>query len=343
MADLPPHAAEIAAEVERLAAAPVAAAERVAELFAVLRRLGPYDAAVVQVVDPERLRFDTVGAVGYDQATMTHLLGPRQYEEVELLGLDRDGPPLRVRESPVPVAELYSWSEHFAPAGFNEGIGVPLFGPAGRHIGVLALHTEATEHPTDAARDFLGLLAPVIGEAVDPMRSVAALARIVANATAGVVLTRAGNAAELAGLPDHPVLRPGSPVLRAAAGSLAEGEPHAAFLCPDHSGSPYRDLLRISVLACPDHVPAYLRAVVLVAPPGDLHGLTRRELEILGMLVEGWSNQRIADSLVIAHRTVAAHVEHILAKLAAPSRTLAAVRAFRLGLYVPRSLTRSAR
>jgi DNA-binding CsgD family transcriptional regulator len=37
---------------------------------------------------------------------------------------------------------------------------------------------------------------------------------------------------------------------------------------------------------------------------------------------------------------VAAHVEHILAKLSAPTRTLAAVRALRLGLYVPPALTR---
>ncbi|WP_460914137.1 response regulator transcription factor [Plantactinospora veratri] len=83
--------------------------------------------------------------------------------------------------------------------------------------------------------------------------------------------------------------------------------------------------------------------MVLLSAPGDLHGLTPRELEILGLLVDGWPNQRIANTLVVAPRTVAAHVEHILAKLAAPSRTLAAVRALRLGLYVPRSLSRSGR
>jgi hypothetical protein len=37
----------------------------------------------------------------------------------------------------------------------------------------------------------------------------------------------------------------------------------------------------------------------------------------------------------VAPRTVAAHVEHVLVKLEAPSRTLAAVRAEREGLYVP--------
>jgi DNA-binding NarL/FixJ family response regulator len=77
-------------------------------------------------------------------------------------------------------------------------------------------------------------------------------------------------------------------------------------------------------------------AVVLVSPAGDLRGLTPRELEVLGLVIDGYSNSEIARALVVAPRTVAAHLEHILVKLSAPSRTLAAVRAERAGLYVPR-------
>ena len=58
---------------------------------------------------------------------------------------------------------------------------------------------------------------------------------------------------------------------------------------------------------------------------------------MLGLVVDGCSNQEIARVLVVAPRTVAAHVEHILVKLGAPTRTLAAVRAEREGLYVPAS------
>ena len=72
-----------------------------------------------------------------------------------------------------------------------------------------------------------------------------------------------------------------------------------------------------------------------ISPGGDLRGLTPRELEVLGLLVEGYANQEIAQALVVAPRTVAAHLEHILVKLGASSRTLAAVRAERAGLYVP--------
>jgi DNA-binding NarL/FixJ family response regulator len=56
---------------------------------------------------------------------------------------------------------------------------------------------------------------------------------------------------------------------------------------------------------------------------------------VLGHIVEGCSNRQIARTLVISRRTVAAHVERILAKLRAPTRTHAAVRADRAGLYVP--------
>jgi ATP/maltotriose-dependent transcriptional regulator MalT len=63
--------------------------------------------------------------------------------------------------------------------------------------------------------------------------------------------------------------------------------------------------------------------------------LTHRELEVLGLIIDGCSNQQIAGRLVVTVRTVATHVEHILGKLSSPSRTHAAVHAQRAGLYVP--------
>jgi predicted ATPase/DNA-binding CsgD family transcriptional regulator len=48
--------------------------------------------------------------------------------------------------------------------------------------------------------------------------------------------------------------------------------------------------------------------------------LTRRELEIAGLLAEGLSNREIATRLVISQRTVETHVDHILSKLGMTSR-----------------------
>ena len=58
-------------------------------------------------------------------------------------------------------------------------------------------------------------------------------------------------------------------------------------------------------------------------------GLTPRELEVLGLLIEGRTNQEIADTLFISHRTARAHVAAILAKLGVPTRAAAATYAVR--------------
>jgi DNA-binding CsgD family transcriptional regulator/tetratricopeptide (TPR) repeat protein len=61
-------------------------------------------------------------------------------------------------------------------------------------------------------------------------------------------------------------------------------------------------------------------------------GLTRREHEVLDLLVDGRTNAEIAGQLFISAKTVDHHVSAVLAKLGAPSRTVAASEAVRLGL-----------
>ena len=65
-------------------------------------------------------------------------------------------------------------------------------------------------------------------------------------------------------------------------------------------------------------------------------GLTQRELEVLGLLASGLSNQQIAERLVLSIRTVQRHVENIYTKTGARGRAAAAVFAATRDL-VPRS------
>jgi DNA-binding CsgD family transcriptional regulator len=53
-------------------------------------------------------------------------------------------------------------------------------------------------------------------------------------------------------------------------------------------------------------------------PPAGL--LTKRELEIAGLVGDGMSNREIAEKLFISKRTVDAHLEHIFGKLDISSR-----------------------
>ena len=63
------------------------------------------------------------------------------------------------------------------------------------------------------------------------------------------------------------------------------------------------------------------------AIPALVEPLTGRELEVLGMLAAGRSNEAIASELVVALDTVNQHVSHILGKLGAASRTEGVARA----------------
>jgi non-specific serine/threonine protein kinase len=71
--------------------------------------------------------------------------------------------------------------------------------------------------------------------------------------------------------------------------------------------------------------------------PAEAAGtLTKREWEIAGLVAIGLSNREIASRLVIAKRTVDAHVEHIFAKLGISSRVQLAVRIRHWELPAPR-------
>ncbi|MDQ3810622.1 MAG: LuxR C-terminal-related transcriptional regulator, partial [Chloroflexota bacterium] len=70
-------------------------------------------------------------------------------------------------------------------------------------------------------------------------------------------------------------------------------------------------------------------AQVLRGPP---ERLSPREHEVLQLLARGQTKPEIARALGLSVRTVKAHVEHILAKLAAGDRTHAAARPTELGL-----------
>jgi two-component system, NarL family, nitrate/nitrite response regulator NarL len=70
----------------------------------------------------------------------------------------------------------------------------------------------------------------------------------------------------------------------------------------------------------------------LPLPPGE--ELTSREREVLQYLAEGLPNKAVAGRMNISEHTVKFHVNAILGKLGAQSRTEAVVRASRLGLII---------
>ena len=72
--------------------------------------------------------------------------------------------------------------------------------------------------------------------------------------------------------------------------------------------------------------------VIAAAVSPLVESLTPRELEVLELVAEGLSNQRIGERLGIAEPTVKSHVSQICAKLGAENRTDAVRIAVRRGI-----------
>lgn len=102
----------------------------------------------------------------------------------------------------------------------------------------------------------------------------------------------------------------------------ADGPMLTAALQAAHCG-----LLSIDRRVMPEGLAAVMAAGQMPAEP-----LTPREQEVLTLLARGLTNRAIAFELAISEHTVKFHVNALLSKLGAQSRTEAAVRATRLGL-----------
>jgi hypothetical protein len=202
------------------------------------------------------------------------------------LGLNRCRPPVLASEIPGPLADIQAWADHLLPAGFRQGLAAGLFTAEGRHVGFLSLLSADPAHPSPADRKVVAAVTTVIADDLDRTREIAESARIVENASAGVVLTRAGDVLPLPGLPDDRLLAPGSPVLRVAADELAGSGTYLSFLSPVSGGADDEQLIRVIALdfARPDL--DHLCAAVLLRPPSDLLGLKTPDLRVLDLLVE---------------------------------------------------------
>ncbi|MGY1814411.1 response regulator transcription factor [Blastococcus sp. SYSU D00820] len=329
------HAHAPLLELAEVAASSGPLPERSQGMLEALRRLVPFDAAWVALADPMRSSYTSVGSSALDEDTVRYLSGPQMAHDIEVTGTDHARPPLSPSDLPYPAADLPTWAECLVPAGVHEAMAVALFDRGRRHIGFLALYYGSTERQSPIARRRLHQLTPVLAHGLDPLRSLAAAARLVRGATAGAVLCRDRGSLSLPGLDGDALLSETSPVVTIARSCIEDGQVFTSFLWPRGGRHAPDGHVRVTVLAGTDEAPASVLGTVVLSPVTDLRGLTPRELEVLGLLIDGCSNQEIARALVVAPRTVAAHLEHILAKLDAPTRTLAAVRAEREGLYVP--------
>ncbi|GIF16672.1 response regulator transcription factor [Actinoplanes teichomyceticus] len=335
MTELLAVALELAAEINRVTLASADPAEDLAFMWGPMKRLVPFAAGWLGTLDGDQRRYTTVTSVGHDRVSRAYMESEELTELRKKVGLLQRRRPLRLQDAPPRTVELPCWSEHWWPAGFREGLAVPLVAPDGRPLGVLGLHTDTASQPTAEARDAVGAIAHTVTAALDPMNSLAGLARLIHGATAAVVVDCRGAVTPLPGMATDPVLTRCPDVVPTAVDGLTDRVRYTAFLCPVRADDGRERYVRVTGLACPPGTSDDLVGLVVISPADDLCALTLRELVVLGLVIEGHANQGIAARLFITARTAAAHLEHIRTKLGASTRTAAAMLAMRRGLYIP--------
>lgn len=256
---------------------------------------------------------------GYPPEIAARLSSAATAEDVVRAGCLDHRLPIRWRDLPGDPRDLPTVGELLAPAGYREGVTVSLHARDGRHTATLHCSVDDVRHPDDHAREVLAAASTCLGEVCGELHLdgqtnpvAASTSRSLWLRTDGATVNDAGRAVRLAA-PIHAAVRR----LAAAGGG--------ACVVRDTDG-----WTRVSALTSAKHVP--VRVVLEAAPM--LHGLTVRELEVLGRLCEGWSNAQIAQAQVVSPRTVGTHVEHILAKLDTPTRAGAVSRAVAEGLRI---------
>lgn len=95
------------------------------------------------------------------------------------------------------------------------------------------------------------------------------------------------------------------------------------YLLKNISGDELHQAILRAYAGRPTLAPEALQALIQPASEESALGkdLTRRELEVLSLLVKGCSNPEIAERLVVSRATVKVHVSNILSKLGASNRS----------------------
>lgn len=225
----------------------------------------------------------------------------------------------RWRDMPASYLDSYSVQSVFRPAGYREGLTAYLVTREGRYAGAFHVSTATTRDPDDEAYATIEWLRLVFASVCDVMRRPLWLAASLEPTAHAVVVSRAGNIVELPGRCAGPWLNGDSVLLRLVRPRLGR---EWRFLWDDDGGGWHR----IHVLPSGDD------SLIAETPTSLPHELTPRELDVLTLVAAGWSNQAIADALIVTQRTVATHVEHLLEKLDCSNRVACTALAVTEGL-----------
>lgn len=296
--------------------------EAAAAVIEELRAITPIAAAAIDEWHPVANAIRPLVTSGYSEAVTAHLSGPGFL-------VDDSGYQKLVNN---PRRHALSWGdvvnytesrsvlEVFKPAGFSGGATARLMTRDGRYTGNLHFSTANDSSLPNGVMEALHWAAPAIANAIDLSRSWRTLVEAMEEGDLAVLVV-GQSVHQIPGLPLLPIV-PEPETIRLIE-QTASGGATTAWLWGER-GQWYR----LRVCAVRGGCLVWGRAIEVP------HQLTGRELAVLTLLAQGLANTSIARRLGISERTTAHHIEHLMAKLEAPNRAAAAVRAVEEGLRV---------
>lgn len=298
-----------------------------ADVVDCVRSMAPVLCVAVIAFDPVAREHVVLSSDGYSPAVLDYLQSPvflygdRGY--VQLAG----NTPRRVaswRDNGFDYLETYSAQEVFMPAGYAGGASARLTTRAGRYTGDLHISTATIDDPPTCMLKALQHVVSVLAAATDLTRRHHVLASGVGEWDESAVLASDGALIQLAPDDDNRYLLHDAALLGQLRHwlSVREDEEEERF----HWCSPDGEWQLLRLVPTNGGVVVLLRGEVLP------YGISRRELDVLTLLTEGYLNESIARRLALSERTVAHHIEHVLAKMNLSGRMLAARAAIKDGL-----------
>jgi DNA-binding CsgD family transcriptional regulator len=317
----------VMAKVASIASSGAGPHERATEILDGLKGFLALDAVMLSTVDLTTGARQVVASEGYEDRVSTHLTGGEFHEEfIAPFAVPQEGWPVREADLPVDPLSLRSVAEFFRPAGLRDGMTSALFSRDGRYVGFLDVSSMDRQHLSEEACAVVGHLAGAMANVIDPLESARRLTATLDDGSVALGLLSDGQTISLHGGAQDGLLE-NEPGIRRAVARLLDVRSTAAFLWPSASS----DWYGCRAFRCRDGIDVLTVSTATCAP----YALTRREIEVLSLLVEGRSNADIAELLCVAMRTVKAHVEHIFEKLSVATRAAAVGCAVREGILLP--------
>ncbi|BCF86689.1 hypothetical protein RQCS_62340 (plasmid) [Rhodococcus qingshengii] len=308
---------------------PVPLEERAEVVIDELAHIVAYDAAQISCWDPHRSSYRTIASRGYTPDMSAALNGTayRTDRVWEVLEHRRD--PVFWNDCPFDRRDSEFYVDTVEAHGFGEGATMLLRDIRGEHMGMLSLSLESSIVPGADVQELVG----IVGSAMLPLVDRLAPARQFAAMCSPQWPTAAFDP-ENGWTPLTPEGLPPQSLLDAATDALTRTNRPIRFCWHDpnpvHGGRRDQREPLLAELFPVTH--PICRAVIGWNRQRLPYGLTRRELDVVALLATGASNAAIAERLSLSVRTVTTHVERILAKTAAPTRTAVALLANHEGL-----------